>query len=303
MIRSKLKIYSIGIVVDDKKLDSQDIVVYPVETLPLEDNDLGYKEQLKTNKPDSFNKQVSSTVDRENTITATWLPIYNSNRVTAPDMIKNETVLLLKYEDTDKFYWVDILNELGIRRRETALFLFGNDGNYGEDLNLDNSYWFKVSSHGKKLHLHTSDNDGELCTYDITIDTKNGYFELIDGRGNYIKLDSSIDSLLANINKDIKIVNGRNITINNGKDINVDSKGTTTMKSGGPTNITNGVTHLNLTGGSVYLGSDAEDITKIISDLIGVLLNLTVTHAGLHPISGATSGALSGVKSRIDSLL
>ena len=240
MLESRLKVYGVGIAVKDKELASDEIEVYPVEHLPLEDNKLGEAKTVSVNKPDSFGKQISVQVERENIIVARWLPIYGSNRVTPPDIIKNETVLLIQYGDTDQFYWVDMKNELGLRRKETALFLFGNEPNFGVDLGFNNSYWYRVSSHGKKVEFHTSDNDGELCTYDIRIDTKNGYFELIDGRGNYIKLDSSIDTLFANINKDIVVRNGRDIDVQNGRDVKVNNARNIDISNGNDVSVTNG---------------------------------------------------------------
>jgi phage baseplate assembly protein gpV len=236
VLESKLKLYSLGIVVEDKKRDSSVIRVYPVEHLPLLEGDISETNEITTTVKNVAEEDVGINITEENTLYAKWLPFGHSNRVTPPDVIKNETVVIFRYADTDEFHWTTIFNEPDIRRKETVTYLFGNEPSYGEKLNKDNSHWFTVSAHDKYIQLHTSNNDGELTTYDLKIDMKAGIAELKDGKGNIIQLDSSKDTLNTNINETINVrcpeinVDSTTVTVRANK-IKLDAEVTITGKT------------------------------------------------------------------------
>lgn len=216
---SGLRLYSIGIVVEDKERNSSVIRVYPVEVLPFTDGEVSKSLDIKTNVT-SHSGQVGSSITRENTIYAKWAAIGSSNRATPPDVIKNESVIILRHNDSDDFYWTDWGFEPQLRRKETAVYVFGNTDKYGPLLDSTNSYWMKVSSHDKEVALFTNKNDGELTTYEVKIDTKNGNLNIRDGKKNEIVLDSSRDTLRIFTNEKVEvtanniIANASSVTVN-----------------------------------------------------------------------------------------
>lgn len=188
---SRLRMYSLGIAIFDKERDSSEIIVLPIEELPYSDGMVkDIKKDFKASTVDHKNISRSSKVTGTHQLTAKWLPYGHSNRASAPDIIKNETVLLFKYSDTEEYFWTTIFHEPELRRLETVLYTFGNIPKGIKKFEKDTSYWVEVSTHDKYIHIHTSKNDGEPYEYDITLDTEKGTFELKDDIGNFLYLNS-----------------------------------------------------------------------------------------------------------------
>ena len=192
--------YSIGIVIADKKKESMMIEVTPIETVD------GYKGTL------GKRKEKQGKVVVTDSLKANWLPISNSNRLSAPDVCSGERVMLYKMGDAEAVFWDTIFNETDLRKNEHCLIAFSNKGDQDTDITSKNSYWQSVDCIDKKVKIiHTSDNDKELTTYDIDIDTKKGEFRIIDGRDNSLVLKSSQDGWFIKSNK---LVNVETATMN-----------------------------------------------------------------------------------------
>lgn len=206
MQQSLFKIYSLGQVVKDIKEDSQYIDVFPVELHPGKTGELSIPEINNTSISD-INKTVETIiVAKTTTIKAKWLAIGTPNKLEPPTVCKGETVLLFRYADTDNFFWSTIYNELHLRKREKHTMILSNkesiaDGQTQEV--LEKSYYITYDTINKFIRLHTDDSDGEFCTYDIEINTKDGFLTVIDGLENEITLDSTLDKLYIKTNKDI----------------------------------------------------------------------------------------------------
>lgn len=100
---SKLRLYSLGIVVHDKKPGSDQIIVYPVEELPtVMDTVADAVSKNTVSLPDATGAIKSSNSSSQSTIVANWIPMSDGNRVTAPDVVKNETVRIYRYADTNE---------------------------------------------------------------------------------------------------------------------------------------------------------------------------------------------------------
>ena len=189
---SKFRIYSVGRVAADKKRGSVVIEVTPVEKLPHINDEvtdhvetLNYKAQ-GTDSTDAQDVDVETSVSEQ----ATWLPIGNTNRATAPDVMRGEYVLLYKFADAPTLYWVDLKTMRNLRRLETVTWFFSNVRERDEEATEDNSYTLSVSTHDKHITICTNKNDGEPFAYTIQLNTKTGFFTLTDDVGNYILLDS-----------------------------------------------------------------------------------------------------------------
>lgn len=232
MEKSLLKIYSLGIVVETKPPGTDIILVTPIENLNIQESgpikDKKYKSEGKLKDITSVNFQ--SEINSRNYLRAKWLPLSNSNRMTAPDVVANETVILFKYQNVDEYYWTTIFREPELRRLETVNYSYSNLRSGITAFNKTTSYWFEVDTRNKKIHLHTSMNDNEYTEYDIDIDTKNGILYITDKKGNIIKLNSKEDKILVNTNNDV--------TINTAKTINIITGTTVNIVAGNSINIT-----------------------------------------------------------------
>ena len=218
-MESNLKIYSLGIVVEDKPVGTDIALIAPIEALNVQqagfikDQSKDFKGNLKDTSEQSFQAEMKAS----NYLRAKWLPFGHSNRITAPDVYKNETVLLFKYENVDEYYWTTIFREPKIRRQETVLYSFSNLKSGLKEFDKNTSYWLEVDTRKKLVTFHTSDNDGEHTKYDVIFNTKEGYFIVKDSKGdNFIQIKSntntirtnSLDTILETANNQILMLAG-----------------------------------------------------------------------------------------------
>lgn len=202
------RFYSFGIVIEDKTDNDEDYIkATPIEELQLVKGKLkDIKFDYTVSGVDHKGVVKNHTASGVSYIVAKWAPFENNNRVTAPNVCEGETVILLKYANTDDIYWTEFFREPGIRRLEHVVYAFSDLKEKGSAYNDDTSYWVKYSTRDKYVHLHTSNNDEEPVGYDFKFDTLNGTFELSDTNKNYVKLDS--------VNGDLSIKTNRSIELN-----------------------------------------------------------------------------------------
>lgn len=229
--QGNLKIYSIGIVVEDKQRNSDTINVYPVEELPLANGNIketviDYDQTL----PDSKNVPTQGKVEGKNYLQAKWLPFGHSNRITPPDVYANEHVILFRYADNDEYYWTTIYREPMFRRLETVCYMFSNLKEKMKEFTKESSYWCEISTHDGHIKVHTSKTNGEKFGYDIEVNGKAGYLFIKDDADNSITIDSSSGNILLNA-KNVIINGENNITLKAGS-LTFDSNGVNTGSSG-----------------------------------------------------------------------
>jgi hypothetical protein len=189
---SKLRFYSLGVVAANKLPSSKVIEVTPIEDLPLIDGEITARLDSTTAtgvtaSGSAYNSGVSSSAS----ISATWLSLSVSNRLTAPDVRRGESVMIYQFSNADKYYWTTVREDVALRRLETVIYGFSGSRVENVDVTQDSMYYFEVSTHLKSITLHTSKADGEPYSYDIQLNTKDGALIIRDDVGNYIHLDSA----------------------------------------------------------------------------------------------------------------
>lgn len=215
---SKLRPFSLGIVVENKPRGSDIILVTPIEELNIqpEGNIKNYSKDFKGSQKDLESTSFKTEHESKNYIKARWLPYGESNRTSAPDVSASETVMIYKFADVDEYFWFDVMREPELRRLEDVLYSYSNKRSGTEPYDKDSSYWVRYNTHDKYIHLHTSKNDGEPYGYDVIINTKTGVVTIKDDIGNSIVLDSSISTASITTNKDINLTAGSDIRIKAG---------------------------------------------------------------------------------------
>ena len=213
---SMLHPYSLAIVAYDKPQLVWDIDAFPVEILPFTDGDINNLESYKKQIQSISKEVININAKKENLIHAKWLPLNNGNRVSPPDVVAGETVMLYQYGDEDRFAWATINYEANLRKLETIYWVFSNNSSFGSDpANDKNSYFILMDTRNKLVRFHIADTDGEHCTYDIKWDTKKGDFIFTDGKGNFINLASFLNTLNINLNKDLNALITETINLKN----------------------------------------------------------------------------------------
>jgi len=205
-MKADFKFFSFGMVYLDKEKGSPIIKTFPIEHMASYAGELGTKKKIKTEMDvEKYSKQKFD-VELEQIIDATWIPIGQSNRLTPPDASHGETVMLYKYGESNIIFWDTIGNESDLRKKEHIRMVYSNTSKFKEHLTPKNTYWQSVDCFDKFVKvIHTSDNDGELTTFDIDIQTEKGVLSVYDGRGNYIRLNSADDSISVKANKTVNI--------------------------------------------------------------------------------------------------
>lgn len=212
---SRLQPYSIATVAANKKLDSKFIEATPQEDLPmvsgqLTDNVSTYEAQGVNSEGQNYQESTSQTL----TVRAEWLPMGSSNRMTAPDVRRGESVVLYRFADQDKYYWTTLKDDMRLRKLETVIWAFSATQDESKDTDSSTSYFFEVSTHQKLIHLHTSKANGEPVMYDIQVNAGEGTFNIQDDLGNFITLDSTNRLIhLENVDGSLFEVNQKNVKI------------------------------------------------------------------------------------------
>lgn len=221
---SGFKLVALAVVLKDKDRKSRVIEVSPTEHFNMDSGAIsGDSKKFNVKLPNQHGVATGTNLTGGSVISAKWIPDGDNNRETAPDVCAGETVKLYTFGDTNEYYWATIFSEPSLRRLECVRYVFGNLPAKGAAYTEDTSYWLEYNTFDKRVKLHTSDNDGEACTYDLEFDTKAGVFSLRDNLGNSIELDSSAGKLTSTttnettVNTKVANVNAEEFHVNAGK--------------------------------------------------------------------------------------
>lgn len=189
---SQLRFFSVGVVANNKPMSSNEIEVTPIEHLPFVDGQLtdagtSVQAQGTDNAGGQYSTQVASSV----TVKATWLKLGVGNRMTSPDVRRGAQVSLYQFGDADTYYWTTMLDDSSLRKLETVVWAFSGTADEGAATNSDSSYYLEISTHTGMVTFHTSKANNEPYSYDIQLNTAEGYFRMQDDIGNYLLLDST----------------------------------------------------------------------------------------------------------------
>lgn len=232
---SLFRVYSLGVVAMNKERTSNDIEVTPIEQLTMLDGELTSKTteyEARAETPDGMAYEENLTTTA--TVKATWLPLGQSNRQTAPDVRRGEEVLIYQYADADQYYWDTLRNNVALRKLETVVWAWSDTRDEGvTQASPEDTYTLTLSTHDGHITLQTAKANQEPYRYTFQFNTKEGNVSLSDDIGNLIKLDSKPKHiLLKNADGSLFELIGNNanwkvsdtITINAGKAINIGTK-------------------------------------------------------------------------------
>ena len=190
---SKLRFYSVGIVAKNKELSSKMIEVCPIEDMGFVDGEItGFFTTVETSGQDANGSKYTSTADTAVSITAYWLALSTSNRITAPDVRRGEYVMIYQFGDSPKYFWTTLVDDMSIRKLETVIYAWSASRVEDTPVTVDSMYYLEVSTHRKLVTFHTCKADNEPFGYDIQLNTKEGTFTLQDDIGNFLYLNSKL---------------------------------------------------------------------------------------------------------------
>lgn len=187
------RLFTRGIVIEDKDPTSNKVKVWPYELLPVLDGVI--TTELAEWKNDGIDHDAIKW--EEILKTGHWIEcewIYpDTNRVTPPDLKRREKVDIYRVADSHKYYWDVDGREDHLRRLEHVVHAYSDiPPEIKEDIALtgDNCYTHVVSTRDGKIHWRTSKENGEEFLFDLLIDTANSYATLTDDTMNRYSIDS-----------------------------------------------------------------------------------------------------------------
>ena len=192
MFISKLRFYSFGLVTADKKEGTNSTWVTPTEAVPFMDGDVTSKVTTFTAKGvNKDGKPYTVKLKGSTSVRAEWLP-WNSNRYTAPDLKEGELVILMKFGDVDRYYWISTGMTDDLRRLESIMWGASAEPDPSKELiPYENIYTVEVDTKRKYIKINTTKANNEPFAYVIELDTEYGKFTVKDDDGNHIFLDSA----------------------------------------------------------------------------------------------------------------
>lgn len=231
---SQLKPYSLGVLTAHKENGTGLIDVQPIEINWASNGEIvnNYSEETVEGK-DKEGQDINYKIISSNNLTAAWLPLGNSNRVSPPELRRGMIVMIYKDSDNN-YYWVDSGLNREYMRAESATYGFCANPEPTKNSKVSHDDWYilEVSPRTHQIMLSTSQANGEYTSYSIVLNTQAGFLKITDGFGNFITMDSrNIQHRLENqrgtfiemLGEDINIYAPKNINIKAGKDINIES--------------------------------------------------------------------------------
>jgi hypothetical protein len=276
---SLLKFWSMGVVAENKPIKDPKtglpitkILVTPHEKLPFLDGQIKSNPTVITSTGvDSTGSTYQAQATADNTVVADWWRGSNTGQRTPPDVRRGEQVRLMRYGDTDDYWWETCGQDDHLRKLETRIHSISGTADESVDGTLpENSYNFCWSTHDGRITLTTSQANGEACTYTFDVNTKTGAFVINDSEGNQFEINS-MQQIFLMINKyktaftinqqniamaapqgSIDLNAQQNITMEAGKDLTVTAGGNISMVAKG--NLAAQGVNVNITGETTVKG-------------------------------------------------
>lgn len=220
---SKLEFISLGVVAEDKVKNDFEILVWPIEISPNMTGDITEKIPVSGEVVNAYGGKIAVSLSKKKHVTAKWLADGVANRATPPDVMKGMTVKLYNYAGTTDYYWSPLYFEPDLAKQERVIYFYSNKTEVASnaissaisDISgglIEKGYYFIIDTYAKFIGVHTSDNDGEACTYDVEIDTKNGVLTIKDNKDNFIELQSQKGQLTITLQGDMITTVKQNVT-------------------------------------------------------------------------------------------
>lgn len=186
-----LECFGVGTVLENKDTGTDEVMVHcPALNAGADGEALAKVNEEKTSIKTPTGDTIASSGLSSNGIKMKWLP-FNTNRVTAPDVRVGSKVVVYKFKGHSKYRWMYFGMD-GTLRLETVIYAYSSSPNVTADspLTPDNYYIFLISSHKGKISLMTGQGNGEPASFNMTLNTKEGKFNLLDSEENLFALNS-----------------------------------------------------------------------------------------------------------------
>lgn len=193
--------YSFGYAAKNMEPGQTELEVVPMEKNMFLSGEINSDTDTLTHKGvDAHGNPYEVAVNVSMSIKARWMKF--GSCLASPQFVRRgERVMIYRIADSDRYYWELLGLDDHLRRKDTYTVLISNyDGDDDVDsLNPENSYVIQASTHTGLITIQTNTSGGEQWSYNLQLNTKEGYFVIEDSDGQQFLLDSS-DKLLSLVN-------------------------------------------------------------------------------------------------------
>lgn len=193
MINSQVKFYSIGIVAKDKPQGTDYIDAIAIEVNFVDPTNVDAETSEDEFTHISNGSQDNLKIKGGNSIRARWWK-WNTNRVTSPDVCKEDSVMLFQLGDTDMYFWMDF-NISNVKRLENVIYAWAADPANQMADDFSNAYMLNVSPKEGHITLRTCMVNGEKAAFMHQFNTRDGTWVCQDHKGNKYWINSIEDDV------------------------------------------------------------------------------------------------------------
>jgi hypothetical protein len=175
-ITSNFHLFAIGVVLEDKKPNSDVLYAEATEWIDGIDGDIS-----------QYTRQVGD-IEATNRWRCVWTG-FDDMRATAPDMVKGEKVLIYRKGDSDTYFWESGGRNASLRNKEHVTWILSNTtGDTQPD--ASNQLYITASTRDGYMTVTTPTNDGEATGYNLILNFKEGELSWKDDNGYGMYVDS-----------------------------------------------------------------------------------------------------------------
>ena len=185
--QSTFRPFSKGIATENLQPGSRTLAITLAEMFPAQTGEVTSRydtHQVTGQSADGASYAGSSTTS--SSITAEWLP-FGSNRISAPNIRRNEAVLVWATADHGEYRWTALGDHDDYRNTEVAIFGFRAAKDYSKTPSTsDSMYCIEINTERGLIAVSTTTDRGEYTRTALVWDTKEGTWTYEDGVENKI---------------------------------------------------------------------------------------------------------------------
>ena len=189
--QSTFRPFSKGVATENLQPGSRTLPITLAEMFPAQAGEI--TSRYDTQEITGQNAEGTSYASKATTtssITAEWLP-FGSNRISAPNIRRNEAVLVWATADHSEYRWTALGDHDDYRNTEIVIFGFRAAKDYEKKPNTtDSMYCFEVNTERGLIAVSTTTDRGEFTRTALVWDTAEGTWTYEDGVKNKICSDA-----------------------------------------------------------------------------------------------------------------
>lgn len=204
-------------VASTKQTNSTEVFVYAPLLFPTAEGGINADvERVKKKAVDANGKAVSTDqLQSGKVVPATWKPIGEPNRVTAPDVMEGSKVSLYQFAGSSEYFWTTFGFAADTMRLETVIYGWNGEPNRGENADYDISkfYTLTMSPRDGMVSFRNSNANGEKAIIDTNFNYMEGRVVISGSHGGNLILDDVEHSFVyTNAEESILMVERENIS-------------------------------------------------------------------------------------------